>query len=77
MIAEVYLEYSETNDVSSETIFSVKKQLKKIDNIYEYLLLPIYIIKGNDKMIDLFRSQYEWFDFDRTRNNIKNFLTFL
>ena len=77
MIAEAYLEYSETKDVSSETIRTLKKQLKKIDYIYEYLLLPIYVIKDNNKMIDQFRLKYEWFSFDSTLENIKTFLALL
>lgn len=77
MIAEAYLEYSETKDVSSETLMKIIKQLKKIDYIYEYLLLPIYIIKQNNKMIDYFRSKHEWFSFDDTLKNIKTFLALL
>lgn len=77
MIAEAYLEYSETKDVSSETIMKIKSQLKKIDYIYEYLLLPIYVIKENKKMIHRIRLKYEWFDFASTLENIKIFLALL
>lgn len=74
MMAEVYLEYSETRDVSTENIIKIKKQLKKIDDIYSYLLLPIYVIKGNHKMIESMESAYEWFDFSGTVENINRFL---
>lgn len=77
MIAEAYLEYSETQNVSSKTFFKVKKQLKKIDFIYEYLLLPIYVMKRNQAKIEYFRLKYEWFSFDITLKNIKNFLELL
>lgn len=77
MIAEAYFEYSETRNVSSETILKMKKQLKKIDFIYEYLLLPFYIMKENQKKIEEFRLKYEWFSFDTTLKNIKNFLALL
>lgn len=77
MMAEIYLEYSVTKDVSSETILKVKKQLKEIDSIYEYLLLPLYVIKGNLNKIEIFRLKYEWFSFDITLKNIKSFLFLL
>lgn len=77
MITEAYLEYSETKDISFETIRKINRQLKKIDYIYGYLLLPIYVIKENNKMIDHFRLNYEWFSFDDTLENIKTFLALL
>lgn len=77
MIAEAYFEYSETRNVSSETILKMKKQLRKIDFIYEYLLLPFYVMKGNQEKIEEFRLKYEWFSFDTTLKNIKSFLALL
>lgn len=77
MIAEAYFEYSETRNVSSETIIKMKKQLRKIDFIYEYLLLPFYVMKGNHEKIEEFRLKYEWFSFDTTLKNIKSFLALL
>ncbi len=77
MIAEAYIEYSETQNISSKTILKVKKQLKKIDFIYEYLLLPLYVIRRNQDRIEYFRMKYEWFSFDITLKNIKNFLALL
>lgn len=73
-MAEVYIEYSQTKDVSSKTIVKIKKYINKINNIYSYLLLPIYIIKDNHKIIDHFKYIYEWFDYDSTLKNIKSFL---
>lgn len=77
MIAEAYFEYSETRNVSSKTILKMKKQLRKIDLIYEYLLLPFYVMKGNQEKIEEFRLKYEWFSFDTTLENIKSFLALL
>lgn len=77
MIAEVYFEYSETRNVASETILKMKKQLRKMDFIYEYLLLPFYVMKENQEKIEEFRLKYEWFSFDTTLKNIKSFLSLL
>lgn len=74
MMAEIYLEYSKTRDVSDETIIKINKQINKINGIYKYLLLPIYVIKGNLKMIESIKSNYEWFNFSKTLQNIKDFL---
>lgn len=73
-MAEIYLEYSKKHDISDETVIKINKQIKKIDDIYKYLLLPIYIIKGNMKMIQSIESGYEWFDFPKTLENINYFL---
>ena len=77
MIAETYIEYSEKQNISAETILKLKRQLKKIDSIYEYLLLPIYVMKDNQRKIEEFRGKYEWFSFDCTLNNIKKFIALL
>lgn len=74
MMAEVYLEYFRTKDISAETISKLKNKLKEINNIYEYLLLPVYVIKKDQETIKKFSESYEWFDFNSTLKNIKKFL---
>lgn len=77
MMAEVYLEYFETKDISAETIEKIKKKIKKLNGIYKYLLLPIYVIKKNYEMIEFVKSDYEWFDFNSTLKSITRFLELL
>ena len=76
-MAEVYLEYFETKDISAETIEKIKKKIKKLNGIYKYLLLPIYVIKKNYEMIEFVKSDYEWFDFNSTLKSITRFLELL
>ena len=77
MMAEVYLEYFETKDISAETIEKIEKKIKKLNGIYKYLLLPIYVIKKNHEMIEFVKSDYEWFDFNSTLKSITRFLELL
>lgn len=77
MMAEVYLEYYETRDVSVKTIKNIDNEINKLDGIYKYLLLPIYVIKGNPQMLKSIESDYEWFDFNTTLENITHFLDLL
>ncbi len=74
MIAEAYFEYSEKQKLSTRTMIEINKQLKKIDCIYEYLLLPLYILCKDQVKIEELRENFEWFSFDRTMKNINNFL---
>ena len=76
-MAEVYLEYFETKDISAETIEKIKKKIKKLNGISKYLLLPIYVIKKNYEMIEFVKSDYEWFDFNSTLKSITRFLELL
>ncbi|WP_440286165.1 hypothetical protein [Eshraghiella crossota] len=77
MMAEVYLEYYETRDISIKTIKNIDTEITKLDGIYKYLLLPIYVIKKDQKMIQSIKSNYEWLDYGRTLKNITNFLRLL
>ena len=77
MMAEVYLEYFETKDISAEAIEKIEKKIKKLNGIYKYLLLPIYVIKKNYEMIEFVKSDYEWFDFNSTLKSITRFLELL
>ena len=77
MITEAYIEYSQNRKISVETFIKIKKQLNKIDSIYEYLLLPIYVLKENHKKIEEIKERYEWFSFKKTLFNIEKFIKLL
>lgn len=77
MITEAYIEYSQNRKISVEIFTKIKKQLNKIDSIYEYLLLPIYVLKENHKKIEEIKERYEWFSFKETLFNIEEFIKLL
>lgn len=76
-IAQAYLEYSQTKNISSSKIKNIHEDIGRIDNIYEYLLLPLYVAREDNKKIEEYRTKFEWFSYDETLENIKRFLSLL
>lgn len=74
LIVEAYLEYSKTKKISSKTTKKLQEYIEYIDGIYEYLLLPIYVAREDDKEIEKFKHKFEWLSYDETIENIKKFI---
>lgn len=74
MITQAYLEYSQTKKISSQRVKEIVSYMDDLDNIYEYLLLPIYVSQDNITKIEEYRNKFEWFSYDETIENIKKFI---
>ena len=77
MITEAYLEYSQTHNISSKTVKKIKNYLSTIDDIYEYLLLPIYVARKDIQKLDEFQNKFDWISYEKTIHNIKKFINLL
>lgn len=76
-VAQTFLLYSQTKRISSKMIKAIVNYIQSLDNIYEYLLLPIYVAKQNKDKIEEYRNKFEWFSYDETLKNIKMFIDLL
>ena len=73
-LAEIYYEYAMKHQISKSKIKEICHLQKSIDNVYEFLLLPIHIIQNENNIIQEYRKKFEWISFDKTLQNIKLFL---
>ena len=77
MITQAFLEYSQTRTISMTRTKRIISYISSLDNIYEYLLLPIYIAQNNNIKIEEYRHKFEWISFEETVQNIKKFIACL
>lgn len=74
LLAQAYVEYAQAGVISEYTVERVLQVYHRVDKIYGYLLLPIYLMSGNNNEVDKLRESYEWLDFSDTVNRYKEFL---
>lgn len=73
-IAQAYLEFGQIKKISSNKTKQIVNYISELDNIYEYLLLPIYVARGDRIKIEEYRDKFEWFSYDETIKNIRKFI---
>ena len=74
MITQAFLEYSQTQNISMSTVKSIINYIRELDNIYEYLLLPIYVARKDIAKIEEYKYKFEWFSFEETVQKIEKFI---
>lgn len=74
MITQAYLEYSQTQNISMSTVKKIINYIRELDNIYEYLLLPIYVARKDIAKIEEYKYKFEWFSFEETVQKIEKFI---
>jgi len=74
LLAKCYLEYSRDGKISKHTKNDIINKINSLDNIYEYLLLPIYIAENDTSKIEEFSKKFEWISYNETCTNIMDFL---
>lgn len=74
MISQAFLTYAQTKNIPSKRVKAISNYIQSIDNIYEYLLLPIYVAQQNEVKIEEYRNKFEWFSYDETIKNIEAFI---
>lgn len=77
-IAECYHEYSTTGYIKNELSHEVEQLVAKI-TVYDYLLLPLLIIREEQEQekITQLKNKVNWLDFEKTVKSIRNFLSIL
>lgn len=76
-LAEIYYENAKEHKISQSKVNEIFDLVKDLDNVYEYLLLPLYILQNKNDLIETCRKKFEWIDFDKTIQNVKSFLNLL
>ena len=74
LIAMAYLEYAQKGSITPKTQKHIFELYDNIDRIYQYLLLPIYIINNDEENLIKIKSEVQWLDFDYTTDEYKKFL---
>ena len=74
LIAMAYLDYAQKGSITPKTQKNIFELYDNIDRIYQYLLLPIYIINNDEDNLLKIKSDIQWLDFDYTINEYKKFL---
>lgn len=72
-LAEIYYNYSKERKITKSKIEKIVELQKKLNNVYEYLLLPVYVQQNKDELIEEYRKKFEWINFDKTIQYIKAF----
>lgn len=70
--SKCYIDYAKGNALDNSIIQKLETLVSTL-KVYEYLMLPIYLMKGEDNKVDDL-SSYEWFNFELTKANYKLFL---
>lgn len=65
LMAQAYLEYALHNDLTENTLEHIHKLLSD-NKVYNYFNLPLSIMKGMKKQVELCRTEYQWIDFNHT-----------
>lgn len=72
-LAEIYYNYSKERKITKSKIEKIVELQKKLNNVYEYLLLPVYVQQNKDDIIEKYSKKFEWINFDKTIQYIKEF----
>lgn len=72
-MAKAYLEFSQTNCITENTI-NVIENLLVNNKVYEYFRLPLAIMLHDAKMFKVCKETFEWIDFNYTVECYNNFL---
>ncbi len=75
-IAECYHEYATIGYITNELFINIEQMIVKI-GIYDYLLLPLLIIREEQEKITQLKSKINWLDFEKTQASINVFLSTL
>lgn len=71
-IAKCYIDYAEKGAIDATIVQTLERIVYEL-GVYEYLLLPIYVMKNDENKIEKLK-QYQWFNFELTIDYIKMFL---
>ena len=77
MLTQAFLEYGQTRNISTNSVKRIINYIHGLDSIYEYLLLPLYIIKKDVTKIEEYKYKFEWLSFGETVQNIEKFIAHL
>ena len=72
-LAEIFYNYSKERKITKLKIKEILDLQEKLDNVYEYLLLPVYVQQNKNDLIEEYQTKFEWIDFDKTIYSIKTF----
>lgn len=72
LMAQAYLEYARNNEIAESTLEHIHKLLSN-NKVYNYLNLPLSIMKGMKKQAEDCKTEYQWIDFAYT---LKQYHTF-
>lgn len=77
LLALAYTEYAQNGKVSTKTKERFFYVYNKVDKIYGYLLLPIYLISGEDDKVQNLKNEFEWLDYTYTVEQYNKFLSII
>ena len=75
-IAKSYYCYTKTGRVPNSLLQDIVELSKQLE-VYGYLLLPVYLMRGEEKEILQLKDAYSWLDWKQTRKNYEEFITTL
>lgn len=73
LIAKSYYHYAKNSYVPKTLLQDIVKLSKQLE-VYEYLLLPVYIMRGEEKQILRLKETYHWLDWEQTQKNYTEFI---
>lgn len=73
-IAYAYIELAQTRVISPQSVSSLKDLVNKL-GVYEYLMLPIYLVLGDIAAVTRLEHNYEWINFQTTCCEFRKFIT--
>ncbi len=76
LIAKSYYYYAKSGYVPKSLLQDIVKLSEQLE-VYEYLLLPVYLMMEEEKQILRLKETYHWLDWDRTQKNYKEFINSL
>lgn len=76
LIAKSYYYYAKNSSVPTTLLQDIVKLSEQL-GVYEYLLLPIYLMKGEEKQILRLKETYHWLDWEQTQKNYEEFISSL
>ncbi len=72
LLAECYVDFAEKNSLNPIIVQKLEKLTSDL-KVYEYLLLPIYLMNNDIKKANALKK-YEWIDFEQTKIAINKFI---
>ena len=76
LIAKSYYYYAKSSYVPKTLLQDIVKLSEQLE-VYEYLLLPVYLMRGEEKQILRLKETYHWLDWEQTQKNYKEFINSL
>lgn len=75
-VAKSYYYYAKTGRIPNALLRDIEELSKQLE-VYEYLLLPVYLMRRNEKQIMRLKKAHHWLDWERTRKKYEEFINVL